>query len=410
MKEHLGREVPYFPCLAHRFNTTVEHSCEASVAVCKKFEILQELFVFFTSSTKRYSVFCDKMKENDSGGALELRNLSATRWRARADSIRAVWSSFDEITQGLEELEDSDDNKTKAKAENLLARVRSFQFIVMIMFMKSVMIKTKILTKQVQSVNINIVDTLESAKVTISTLRHLRDDEQNLNNLITAAVEFSERHGVDANGEYQRQHRLRRPTRRVDERPETATSLTLEDFYRKEFIQVLDVQTEALTDNVEAACDILAPAINLLLPPFHNDLKEEDVGSLVKMLPRPLQPDNDVLCAELTLFRNHCRENKLEIETIAEAARLAMKFGSIFPLTNRCYRLILTAPITSASSERSFSKLKLIKTVMRSVMNQDRLKDFMTLGSEKDLTDSVDLNVIVDRWAKVPKTRRIISV
>ena len=115
------------------------------------------------------------------------------------------------------------------------------------------------------------------------------------------------------------------------------------------------------------------------------------------MLPRSPQPDNDVLCAELTLFRNHFRENKLEIETIAEATRLAMKFESIFPLTNRCYRLILTAPTTSASSEGSFSKLKLIKIVMGSVMNQDRLKDFMTLGSEKDLTDSIDLNVIVNR-------------
>ena len=40
---------------------------------------------------------------------------------------------------------------------------------------------------------------------------------------------------------------------------------------------------------------------------------------------------------------------------------------------------------------------------MRSVMNQDRLKDFMTLGSEKDLTDSIDLNVIVDHWAKTPQ-------
>jgi hypothetical protein len=38
---------------------------------------------------------------------------------------------------------------------------------------------------------------------------------------------------------------------RVDERPETAKNRTLEDFYRKEFIQVLDVQTQALTDNVE---------------------------------------------------------------------------------------------------------------------------------------------------------------
>jgi hypothetical protein len=37
----------------------------------------------------------------------------------------------------------------------------------------------------------------------------------------------------------------------VDKRPETAKNLMLEDFYRKEFIQVLDVQTQALTDNVE---------------------------------------------------------------------------------------------------------------------------------------------------------------
>ena len=54
--------------------------------------------MFFASSTNRYSIFCDKVKENDSGGALELRNLSATRWSTRADSIRAVWSSFDDIT------------------------------------------------------------------------------------------------------------------------------------------------------------------------------------------------------------------------------------------------------------------------------------------------------------------------
>ena len=33
----------------------------------------------------------------------------------------------------------------------------------------------------------------------------------------------------------------------------------------------------------------------------------------------------------------------------------------------------LTVPVTSASAERSFEKLKSVKTVMRSVMNQERL-------------------------------------
>jgi hypothetical protein len=101
VKEHLGREVPYFPCLAHRVNTTVEHSCEASTAACHMFEILQEVFVFFTSSPKRYSVFREKVSEGDVENALDLTNLSATRWVARADSVRAVWSSYEEIVDAL---------------------------------------------------------------------------------------------------------------------------------------------------------------------------------------------------------------------------------------------------------------------------------------------------------------------
>ena len=128
------------------------------------------------------------------------------------------------------------------------------------------------------------------------------------------------------------------------------------------------------------------------------------------MLPESLQPDEDVLHVELTTFRDHCRANKPGINTISEAARCAKELQTIFPLTSRCYHLILTASITSASGERSFSKLKLVKTVMRSVMKQERLKDFMTLGCETDLTDSISLDKRVDRWAELPKTRRIISV
>jgi hypothetical protein len=39
----------------------------------------------------------------------------------------------------------------------------------------------------------------------------------------------------------------------------------------------------------------------------------------------------------------------------------------------------LPVPVTSASAERSFSKLKSVKTVMRSVMNQERLGELLTL-------------------------------
>ena len=47
---------------------------------------------------------------------------------------------------------------------------------------------------------------------------------------------------------------------------------------------------------------------------------------------------------------------------------------------------------------------------MRSVMNQDRWNDFLILSSEKDLSDSIDLEQVVCRWAEFPKTKRIINV
>ena len=71
-----------------------------------------------------------------------------------------------------------------------------------------------------------------------------------------------------------------------------------------------------------------------------------------------MQPDIEVICVELTLFQHHCQKNRAEIETIAEAARLAMKFGRIFPLTSRCYRLIQTTPITSARKRTQFLQIK----------------------------------------------------
>ena len=410
VKEHLGREVPYFPCLAHRVNTTVEHSCEASTAACHMFEILQEVFVFFTSSPKRYSVFREKVSEGDVENALDLTNLSATRWVARADSIRAVWSSYEEIVDALKELENVQDTKTKTKAKNLLARVRSFEFLVMVMFMRNVMVKTKILTKQLQTVDINVVDTLEAAEATIATLRHLRNDKENLNKQIDAAIIFSHRIGIDAIEEYQRHHRPRRQPRRIDEQPETEARLDLNEYYRKEFIQILDYQITALSDDVKVAFDIISSCISLLLPPYKEDPKREDIESLTELLPLSLQPDTEVLNVELTMFRQHCDDNMPDIKTVEDAARCARERQTIFPLTSRCFQLLLTAPITSASSERSFSKLKLIKTAIRSVMRERRLKDLITLGCEKDLTDTIDLDTVVDHWAELPKTQRLIRV
>ena len=67
----------------------------------------------------------------------------------------------------------------------------------------------------------------------------------------------------------------------------------------------------------------------------------------------------------------------------------------------------LTVPVTSASAERRFSKLKSVKTVMRSVMNQERLGELSTLACERDLKDTcshtIDLDEIANLWSNLTK-------
>ena len=57
-------------------------------------------------------------------------------------------------------------------------------------------------------------------------------------------------------------------------------------------------------------------------------------------------------------------------------------------------KLILVIPATNATSERSFSALKRIKSYLRSTMKQERLNSLMTIHVHKDKTDKLELRAI----------------
>lgn len=54
-----------------------------------------------------------------------------------------------------------------------------------------------------------------------------------------------------------------------------------------------------------------------------------------------------------------------------------------YPNVSIAYRIMLTIPVTVASAERSFSKLKLLKNYLRSSMSQERLSGLAILCIEK---------------------------
>ena len=54
----------------------------------------------------------------------------------------------------------------------------------------------------------------------------------------------------------------------------------------------------------------------------------------------------------------------------------------MFPCVLVAYRILLTVPVTVASAKRSFSKLKLLKSYLRSTMTQERLNGLSILSIE----------------------------
>ena len=59
---------------------------------------------------------------------------------------------------------------------------------------------------------------------------------------------------------------------------------------------------------------------------------------------------------------------------------IQLDLTSSFPDLVTALSLFLTLPVSVASDERSFSKLKLIKTYLRSCMTQERLSDLAFLA------------------------------
>jgi hAT family protein len=76
-----------------------------------------------------------------------------------------------------------------------------------------------------------------------------------------------------------------------------------------------------------------------------------------------------------------------------------IKSADCYPNALIAYRIFLTLPVTVASAERSFSKLKLIKTYLRSSMSQERLNGLAILSIEKELLAKIDADVIITDFA-----------
>jgi len=405
----VGHKIPFVPCQAHRLNTFLEHSCEASSIISSMIDILENIYVFFSSSTKRYGLLNSHMSEIEN--TLRLRNLSKTRWTARAESIKSVWSSLEAISKCLLEIHLSNnmfDRNTRTKALGLRKKILSFDFLVSLSFMKNIMYKLKILTETLETENLSLVDAAYLIDTSIKSLEDINCDTNSMDNLIESASLFAKKLEVDSMSDFKTHHRTRKAPNWLDSNTNNQAEFTMQTFYRKEFKSVLDTLINLSKDNLKKCIHTIQPLFDIFKQPLTisnislQNLQEsfllfppESIGSKIS--------DFDAVQSECeVLFRMCNKENK----TLNEIIQKSESVKNILPLSNILCRLAFTAPVTVASNERTFSKLKLIKNYLRSTTCEERLNSLMILNTEKDILDNLNLSIISEQWATL-KQRRI---
>ena len=152
--------------------------------------------------------------------------------------------------------------------------------------------------------------------------------------------------------------------------------------------------------------NVLTPMFDCLT--FRKELNLNDVKKLITLFPKNSRPDEFQTMAELEHFQTHLKTLDIEEKpTLSVYAKHAFEMQKVLPLCYKAYCLALTAPVTVAKNERSFSKLRLVKNHMRSRISEERLEHCMLMSCEKECLDSLNIDALLAQWNKVNRRIKI---
>jgi hypothetical protein len=97
----------YKPCTTHSLNLCGMQSVSCCPQAIQFFCFVQQLYNFFSASTRRWQVMLDNIREDGRSRFLVLEALSVTRWARHADATRALSKQYSIISKAVKDLSES---------------------------------------------------------------------------------------------------------------------------------------------------------------------------------------------------------------------------------------------------------------------------------------------------------------
>lgn len=446
----------YTWCYAHRLSLIVVQGSSSSQNAVDLFGNLESLYAFITSSKKRVSWFDNAQKTHYPKQRVHrLKRVETTRWFSLSSALNTVIITLNALIDTLIKIQQDEgcvDFKSGAKATGLIEYFLSERFILTAFLYIDIFCIVDPLTRILQSINIDLLGTIKSIHLVTDKIKELRKD-----NAYTELCKKTENYIENSDMEFSPLpiHRPRKkkrlPSEQIEDNPITDPKY---EFKIKTYFVALDTIITAINDRFTSKSQNLLKDISLFSTKRLNEikcknsalpkdafnsfcdvyskfvqldeLKKEYVQfanyfsefSNIMKLPKSIHNDYSVeVCDEDNLSdigentqmddsdsdsndKIDFNNENINLGSLLDLLKLCHMSGlkEVFPTLYTALHIATTLPVTSASPERTFSKLKIIKNRLRSTISQGKLENLMLISCENLSINNSD---VIDKFAKL---------
>lgn len=264
------------------------------------------------------------------------------------------------------------------EAESIYNKI-DYKFICCICLWYEILSKVNIASKELQSIKSNV----QGAVTSLASVKQFLDDfsETGYEKVIEDANQMCEQLEIEPEFIVNRK-------RKADQRP---------DVPEEEFQCIFSCIIEKAISSIGERFETLKKYQDLFSFLYDFDHYDENVrnGNLMKACKNLEEAlsyngisdiDGEDLFHELSIVHTLVKDQRIDhaLDILNTIMKRDMK--NVVPNAVIALRIMLTCPISVASGERSFSKLKIIKNYLRNSMNQDRLNSLSIISIEHEFT------------------------
>ena len=396
--QRLEKRALYIHCYGHSLNLGCADAIKEIPLLRNTLDYAHEITHFIKASPKRFAIF-NRLKQEISDENIGIRVLCNTRWTVRADSLESILNNYGILIDTFEEcLEDATDSKVRATIGGIISNMKTFESYLGFQLAKNLLSKCDILSKALQNPKLSAAQGQNMAKNTIEALRAMNCDLKFEEFWEHVSRESSE-HEID---EPFLPRQRKRPKRFQSDNQNTSAPKTPKEHFKKIYHDSFEKLVKFIEERfTQVGFETYKHLENLIL----NVAQSKDFSEDFEFVTQFYESDFDKsrLKSELEMFQAaFSSQSMLQEPTFKDILEYFTSENPdlliLLSEVRKLMKLILVMPATNATSERSFSALRRVKSYLRTQMGQERLNNSMVLHVHKDFTEKIDLKKVANEF------------